>query len=699
MRLNGASTHLLIAGLVGLGGIQAAQASETHITAVQLNPVSDGLELILDTTTADPTEPHAISDEPEILETDENQWVVDLPNSRLTLTNGNGFLQSNPAPGISSVMVNQYDRDRVRITVTGTTTAPIGAIAQHTGENLALTIASTVTRTNTSPSAATPLRTAQIPPAPEVLVPNPTIQIEGDLPGRPTPQQVPLQPRAIAPPLGDIAISNVDASPSLVNLGTSELVPRLVLREARVRDVLALLARAAGLNLAYDETPIEPGTGQGQENATNAEPTISLDIENEPIQDVFNYVLQLTGLEANRRGRTIFVSNRLPNAARNLSVRSLRLNQVQVGVALNFLVGMGAESAVSRERLVTSVNAVPVQLPQDGAAPLPPAVTQTQTTTEERIETQRVDYEDTTPPLRGLLVLGDERTNTLTLIGTPRQIELATSGLVQLDVRRRQVAVNVQIVDVNLSAIETIGASFSFGIGDVFFRGLEPANIDGAASVNINDFTDNVTSNAFTALLEAEITSGNAKILTDPTLIVQEGQRATVALTQEVQTSTGTTTFDDEGNVVSFDQDDPRAAGLTLVIEVSRIDDNGFVTLSVAPTVTAPTEQQTNPDDSVTTLLSSRSLESGQIRLRDGQTLILTGIIQDSDRVTVSKVPILGDIPLLGALFRSTNRQNERREVIVLLTPQVINDSDQSTFGYSYIPSNATQQVLQQYSR
>ncbi|MDX2213123.1 MAG: AMIN domain-containing protein [Oculatellaceae cyanobacterium bins.114] len=702
MRLTGASIHLFMAGTVVLMGVQPAQASETQITAVQLNPADGGLELILDTSTANSTPQNATSNHPQVVGRYENQWVVDIPNSRLTLSHGNGFLQTNPTPGISSVMVNQYDRDRVRITVTGTTTAPSGEIAQATGENLAFTIIPPI-HSQTSDSLplppadlplsqATPFRSAQVPARPEVLVPNPTIQIEGDLPDRPAVQQVPLQPRAIAPPLGDIAVSNVDASPSFVNLGTSERVPRLVLREARVRDVLALLARAADLNLAYDETP---PPGQGQENAANpVEPTISLDIENEPIQDVFNYVLQLTGLEGNRRGRTIFVSTRLPNAARNLSFRSLRLNQVQVGTALNFLVGMGAESAVSRERLITSVNAVPVQFPQGNESPFSPAVTQTQTTTEQRIETQRVSYEDTTPPLRGLLVLGDERTNTLTMIGTPRQIELATSGLTQLDVRRRQVAVNVQIVDVNLSAIETIGASFSFGIGDVFFQGLESANLDGAGSVNVNDFTGTATSNAFTALLEAEITSGNAKILTDPTLIVQEGQRATVALTQEVQTSTGTTTFDDEGNVVSFDQDDPRAAGLTLVIEVSRIDDNGFVTLSVAPTVTAPVGQQTNPDDSVTTLLSSRSLESGQVRLRDGQTLILTGIIQDSDRVTVSKVPLLGDIPLLGALFRSTNRQNERREVIVLLTPQVINDSDQSTFGYSYTPSNTAQQLL-----
>ena len=83
------------------------------------------------------------------------------------------------------------------------------------------------------------------------------------------------------------------------------------------------------------------------------------------------------------------------------------------------------------------------------------------------------------------------------------------------------------------------------------------------------------------------------------------------------------------------------------------------------------------------------------IRLRDGQTLILSGIIQDQDRTTVSKLPILGDIPLLGALFRKTNRQNERREVIVLLTPQIMDDSERSSYGYNYTPSPQIRQVLE----
>jgi type IV pilus assembly protein PilQ len=96
------------------------------------------------------------------------------------------------------------------------------------------------------------------------------------------------------------------------------------------------------------------------------------------------------------------------------------------------------------------------------------------------------------------------------------------------------------------------------------------------------------------------------------------------------------------------------------------------------------------------TLLAVRRVSSGQLRIRDGQTLILSGIIQDQDRATVTKVPVLGDIPILGALFRSTERRNERQEVIVLLTPHILDDSDTSTFGYRYVPQPETQQYIQQ---
>ncbi|MCA6517821.1 MAG: hypothetical protein IM556_04075, partial [Pseudanabaena sp. M110S1SP2A07QC] len=78
----------------------------------------------------------------------------------------------------------------------------------------------------------------------------------------------------------------------------------------------------------------------------------------------------------------------------------------------------------------------------------------------------------------------------------------------------------------------------------------------------------------------------------------------------------------------------------------------------------------------------------------DGQSLGLSGVIQDSDRESVSKVPILGDLPIIGALFRNTQSINSRAEVIIIVTPRIIDDSQNANWGYTYQPGPEVQKVL-----
>ena len=792
--VSGATACVLLAA-------QPVLAELTRVTDVQLNPIPGGLSVILKTTAGN---------RPQLFTTKKDKSLVtDVINAQLRLPKGSYFRQEKPAPGIAVIEVKQLNANSIRVTVTGIDTVPNNQPLVGQNNNIILGFTTTANSTvstdarpvekvsdNTNsveklpvlPATTLESKSGESIKRPDVLIPNPEVIIDGKIaepagPNQPYNQAPPFLPRAVAPPVGDITQSTIDTSPSAIDLGTQERVPRLVLRDAPVREVLSLLARAANLNVVYiggeaEKTP-------GAEGATKTSQTISLDIENEPVQDVFNYVLRLSGLEANRTGRTIFVGAKLPNSTRDTVMKSLRLNQVTVGVALNFLVGLGAESAVSRERQVTSVNAVAV-----GAAVSP--ITQTQTTTETKVETQRIDYKDSTPLLRGLQALGDERTNSVTLIGNPKLVEMATSQLVQLDVRRRQVVVNVKIIDVNLSGAQDSNSSFSFGLGNSYFTndggaatfnfgGSRPAKRDEVANSitetpvttnplsSANIFVDPINPNTglpnaginsnptqpgvttftpgtagtsrtsavptaidpntglptsyelqttttpgtpstvtyglptlyqfpkkFLASLTAQVTSGNAKILTDPTLIVQEGQEAVVRLFTEVYAGLKTTS--QSTATTSFSSSEPiiKEAGLSLAVKVERIDDNGFVSLSVAPTVSGVGGTASGGDRNGTiTLLSARTLTSGQLRLRDGQTLILSGIIQDSDRTEVSKLPILGDIPLLGALFRKSSRTNERREVIVLLTPQIMDDSERSSYGYNYTPSPQIRQVLE----
>lgn len=696
-----ASSVVLDAAAIVFLAAQPVSAQTTEITGVQLSPVNGGINIVLTT---------ASNSRPQIFTTKKgNTLVADIINTQLRLPQRNSFRQDNPAPGIASVTVNQLDATSIQVIVTGTSSIPNNQPVVRKQNEIILGFTSTQGTQAAPPVSPSPQQSQK----PDVLVPNPQ-SIDGtptQIPGSNTNQAPPFLPRAVAPPVGDIAISNIDASPSNIDLGTQERVSRLVLRDAPVREVLSLLARAAGLNLAFAGREAGEQAAGGQQGTTGGEgPTISLDIENEPVQDVFNYVLRLSGLEANRSGRTIFVGAKLPNSTRDVIVRGMRLNQVTVGVALNFLVGLGAETAVSRERAVTSVNAVPV-----GAAANP--ITQTQTTTETRIETQRIDFKDSNPLLRGLQALGDERTNSITLIGPPRQIEMAIAQLTQLDIRRRQVVINVKIVNVDLQNTKNFNTSFSFGIGNNFFTndgGAAVLNFGGSRPANTAEVTNSLSSSPtinnpqpdnplkfprrLLASLQAQVTSGNAKILTDPTLIVQEGQSANVNLTQEVVGNIQRQIVRDQNLATETITADKEQVGLTLAVKVERIDDNGFVSLSVAPVVKAPqapVDINVGGGSQQIFLVSQRSLNSGSIRLRDGQTLILSGIIQDSDRVTVSKIPILGDIPILGALFRRTNKTSDRSEVIVLLTPQIVEDSERSSFGYNYTPSPDVRQMLE----
>ncbi len=299
-----------------------------------------------------------------------------------------------------------------------------------------------------------PLQIAQTSEQPIPLITNPEIIIQdsqtsvGQENQQPTIITTPSPlPRAVAPPLGDIAVSNIDSTPEIINLGTAARVPRLLLREAPVEEVLGILARSANLNLIFSD--------EGKE--TNR--TVTLDLENESVQDIFNSVLLVSGLQANRQGRILYVGYQLPQAARNLMTRTFRLNQASSSAVANVLASHGA----AVQQLVTPII--------DITDPITNRVVQRRQEPPELRPITVNQPEDSTAPLllQGLTVTTDDRNNSLTMVGSGRQIEIATSFLMQMDVRRRQVAVNVKVIDVNLSNDDRFDASFSFGSGDGFF--------------------------------------------------------------------------------------------------------------------------------------------------------------------------------------------------------------------------------------
>ena len=730
-----------------------------------------------------------------------NTIEANILNTNLDLPEGNSFKSENPIAGVKALEINQIDSEHTQILISTEKDVPVEHLLEKQGDDLVLSLnrvtkaqtlkkeieelgQKTVTNLKQTYKSALgksktkdndkELEIAEKDDS-DVLIPNPEIvidddrvndikekvfQAQDDIGDSPAPATL---PRAVAPPVGDMAVSNINTMPDVVDLGSAASVPRLVLRDAPVREVLSLLARSANLNVVY---------AGGEESNSDGEtgPTISLDLENQPVQEVFNSVLLISGLDANRRGNIIYVGEQLPASARNLVSRTLRLNQVTAENAALYLASQGATG----KRLTNEVEEIID--PETGR------VVQRNETSPELSDLDGGSDDDTGTKalmLRGLQVSTDGRLNAITLVGEPRKVEVATAFLTQLDARRRQVAVNVKVLDVNLLNQDLFNSSFSFGVGDTFFSQdggsavlnfgdtrppnaeensntqffptITPLNTAGATAEpffdiqdgpfsntvsGLNEFTDtnvpysrpNFGTDAnpfqpglsdvniddegqvefeytlpslfqfpdrFLAQLNAQVTSGNAKILTDPTLMVQEGQQATVKLAQNIIESVKTDIDGETGTrtitpVIA-------EAGVVLTVNVERIDDNGFVSMSVSPTVSSIGATQ-NFDSgggavNLLNLLSKRELSSGLVRLRDGQTLILSGIIQDQERTTISKVPILGDIPLLGSLFRSTDKANERAEVIVLLTPEIVEED--AGLASNFAPSKESREVLQ----
>ncbi len=553
--------------------------------------------------------------------------------------------------------------------VTALSTTSVNAAPKTTGAN--------------QPAVPSSNSLVQAPPAPvgTPLIPNPKITIDGATPTPGVGLLTPTMPRAVAPPVGDISISNIDAAIPQINLDSDARI-NMVLKNSPAREVLESLARSANLNLAYSDSAI------AADGKPKTDATVTINLRNEPVQNAFNYVLQLSGLEANRIGNTIFVGARLPDSIRETIVRTVRLNQVTSAAAANFLATQGAESQIPVTSITTTSTGVDISKKVDGvtsalAGSALSSVTETRVAS---IQTLQAITKNSPLVLNGLAVSTDERLNSITLVGSPRKVEMATALLTRLDARRRQVSLNVKIVDIILSNTDTLKSSLSFSSGNtivtsdqgtasVNFGGSSPisSTLSSVASSDATTLSLQGVANKFLSSIQAQIISGNGKILTDPTIVVQEGQRSTINLTQEVFGGFKTTTSTSTPPVITKEIF-PKSAGLIVDLLVNRIDDNGYVSVSVSPTVSSIGNTVTTSDGDIS-LLQSRTLNSGEIRLRDGQTLILSGIIQETDRSSVTKVPILGDIPILGALFRSTTKANQRQEVVVLLTPRILNDN------------------------
>ena len=592
-------------------------------------------------------------------------------------------------------------------------------------------------------------------------------------PGR-IPQRVsapPLRPRAVAPPLGDMAVGSI-----LINnrsfVQVSGPPVTLTLNNAPAKDALMSLARLGGYGFVFvADTGVDGGkpTGSGGDST---EYPVTMAFRNERFDRALNSVLMASGLQGRLDGATLLVGTAVSAKSFGPQMSKVfRLNQVDADAASRYLGNLGAIIQIANTSKTTSRES------ETSGTSSSSSESSTSTTSEASVVNT---YGSGVGPLLGLVGTTDSRLNTITLVGEPSLINIAQSYLKQIDLRKRQVAVKVQILNVTLDNDATIDSNFSAKIGDAFivsqsgkahmnFGAYKPGGAAGtgvfdgqngqvpgsypdsptaglqrpmspvvplaesAEVVPVKDEDGNLTgydvirkpllvngqevyvpdsnpnlapelvpvydkhgrpklvperelkrysSDSFYSYIESVVVSANAKTLAQPTLLVQEGEKASVESGESV--ITGVQKDTQENGLIEY-INDRETMGLKIDVEVQKIDDNGFISMRLDPEVSVPVPAGTQEGVAIYNKIV-RKLESGTIRLRDQQTLILTGVIQDSDRQIARKWPVLGDLPLIGQLFRGSSSSRQKNELVIIVTPSILDDDNGGAYGYGYRP-------------
>ena len=123
--------------------------------------------------------------------------------------------------------------------------------------------------------------------------------------------------------------------------------------------------------------------------------------------------------------------------------------------------------------------------------------------------------------------------------------------------------------------------------------------------------------------------------------------------------------------------------GVKLGAKILGIDQNNYVTFTMTPIVTGISGSFNIVGCGSESKINNRRLDTGAIRIKDGETLVLTGVIQETDIDTTYKYPIFGDLPLIGGLFRSKQTSKDKRELIILVTPKVLDDRKSNIADYN----------------
>ncbi|MGD8914822.1 MAG: type II secretion system secretin GspD [Candidatus Thiodiazotropha sp.] len=293
-------------------------------------------------------------------------------------------------------------------------------------------------------------------------------------------------------------------------------------------------------------------------------------------------------------------------------------------------------------------------------------------------------------PTQGISIQADEASNALIITAPPDQFRALQAIIRKLDIRRAQVQVEAIIAEVSYDKAKQLGVQWIvdgtlgdqgplgvINLGSPSISDIATAAVNGTGislgsgtTLGFGRFDDDSVN--FAALIQALESDSASNILSTPSLTTLDNQEAEIVIGQNVPFITGSysSTGSSSSSVNPFQTVTREDVGLTLKVK-PQINEGNSIKLEIEQEISSiDASASTGTSDIVTKKRTIKTV----VMVEDGHTIVLGGLIEENLQQTEEKVPILGDIPLLGALFRANKTTKVKQNLMVFLRPVVIRD-------------------------
>lgn len=265
-------------------------------------------------------------------------------------------------------------------------------------------------------------------------------------------------------------------------------------------------------------------------------------------------------------------------------------------------------------------------------------------------------------------VVGDEKSNKIVFSTSPRYTEKVMDLLRELDAAPPQVMIQVLLAEVTIDESGQWGMDARFGPfgGDDYRVSTLGAGAGVGTSLGVPNLA--VSSADFSLLIRALQAQGKLQVLSNPQVLANNNEKASIQVGENVAIVTGT-----ERTPQGSLRADVTRQDVGIILDVTpTISTDGFVRMAIQPTISAVTARTTQISEDFSSPIISKREVSTVVTVKDGQSVLIGGLIQTQDEKRRTKVPILGDIPVLGLPFRSVQNTKSKTELLVILTPHVV---------------------------